>query len=116
MLKNSNIEKGLFYLKIFLYSLAAIFAGNTVSNIDPKHFSFMNKIQYQFLTSVVLAAGFFNFTFRNWKEDIVEIIILSIIITATLQLIKYYTSRSVESFESDETESVESQKVLVITD
>lgn len=91
MFKESYIEKGLFYMKIFLYSLAAILAGNTVSNIDTKHFSFMNKIQYQFLTSVVLAAGFFNFTFRNWKEDIIEILVLSAIITCTLQLIKKYT-------------------------
>ena len=91
MFKNTYIEKGLFYIKIFLYTLASILAGNTVSNIDTKHFSFMNKIHYQFLTSIILAAGFFNFTFRNWKENIIEILVLSIIITGTLQLIKKYT-------------------------
>ena len=113
MVKNSTIEKSLFYLKIFLYSLAGIFGGNTISNIDPKHFSFMNKIQYQFLVNLILSAGFFNFTFKKWKEDIIEIVVLSIVITATIRLIKYYTSKS-ENVE--ESKSVKFSKVLVIVD
>ena len=50
----------------------------------------MNKIQYQFLVNLILSASFFNFTFLKWKEYIIEIVVLSFVITATIQLIKYY--------------------------
>ena len=73
----------------------------------------MNKIQYQFLVNLILSAGFFNFTFKKWKEDIVEIVVLSVVITATIRLIKYYTSKS-ENVE--ESKSVKFSKVLVIVD
>ena len=56
------------YFKIYSYCLAAIFAGYTVVDLDQDFLDKFTELKYQTLIVVVLVAGFFNFTIKEWRK------------------------------------------------
>lgn len=89
-MNRTPLELVFYYVKIISYSLAAIFAGYTVVDLDPKFLDKLTKIEYQTLIVFVLSAGFFDFKISDWKKSIKEIIILTLVITISLQVLRYY--------------------------
>ena len=89
-MKRTSLELLFYYMKIILYSLAAIFAGYSVVDLDPKFLDKFNKIEYQTVIIFILCAGFFDFKIQNWKETILEILILTFVLTISLQVLRYY--------------------------
>jgi phosphoglycerol transferase MdoB-like AlkP superfamily enzyme len=85
-----NLEKLFYYLKIISYSLAAIFAGYTVVDLDPKFLDKFTKIEIQICILFILSAGFFDFKISQWKNTIIQITILTIILTFILQILRFY--------------------------
>jgi phosphoglycerol transferase MdoB-like AlkP superfamily enzyme len=85
-----NLEKLFYYLKIISYSLAAIFAGYTVVDLDPKFLDKFTKIEIQTCILFILSAGFFDFKISQWKNTIIQITILTIILTFILQILRFY--------------------------
>jgi hypothetical protein len=89
-MREQNIAIILFYFKIFMYIFAAIFAGYTVNDLDKKFLNKFNQANYQFLIVFILTASFFNFRFKKWKENLFEIITISILSTSMLQLLRSF--------------------------
>ena len=83
-----NSEKAFQYFKIYAYCLAAILAGYTVSDLDLSFLDKFNTLKYQTIIVVVLVAGFFNFTIKEWRKNLIEIIAISVISIGTLQLLR----------------------------
>jgi hypothetical protein len=88
-MKRTPFEKLLYYLKILLYSLAAILSGYTVVDLNPDFLKSLSKIEYQICLVFILVAGFFDFKVREWKETIIQILILTIILTIILQILRF---------------------------
>lgn len=88
--KDNHIEIFLFYFKIFLYIFAAIFAGYTVVDLDKELLEKFTNVNYQFFIIFILTASFFNFRFKKWKENLFEILSISILTTSMLQLLRYF--------------------------
>ena len=84
----ANSEKAFQYFKIYAYCLAAILAGYTVSDLDLTFLDRFTSLKYQSVIVLVLVAGFFNFTIREWRKNVIEIIAISIISIGTLQLMR----------------------------
>lgn len=84
----ANSEKAFQYFKIYAYCLAAILAGYTVSDLDLTFLDKFTSLKYQSVIVLVLVAGFFNFTIREWRKNLIEIIAISIISIGTLQLMR----------------------------
>ena len=84
----ANSEKAFQYFKIYAYCLAAILAGYTVSDLDLTFLDRFTSLKYQSIIVLVLVAGFFNFTIREWRKNLIEIIAISIISIGTLQLMR----------------------------
>lgn len=84
----ANSEKAFQYFKIYAYCLAAILAGYTVSDLDLTFLDRFTSLKYQSVIVLVLVAGFFNFTIREWRKNLIEIIAISIISIGTLQLMR----------------------------
>jgi len=84
----ANSEKAFQYFKIYAYCLAAILAGYTVSDLDLTFLDRFTTLKYQTAIVLVLVAGFFNFTIREWRKNLIEIIAISIISIGTLQLMR----------------------------
>jgi len=89
-MREQNIAIILFYFKIFMYIFAAIFAGYTVNDLDKNFLNKFNQANYQFLIVFILTASFFNFRFKKWKENLFEIITISILSTSMLQLLRSF--------------------------
>jgi hypothetical protein len=89
-MKEKYIALFLFYFKIFMYIFAAIFAGYTVTDLDKDFLNKFNQANYQFLIVFILTATFFNFRFRKWKENLFEIMTISILTTSMLQLLRSF--------------------------
>jgi hypothetical protein len=89
-MKEKYIALSLFYFKIFMYIFAATFAGYTVVDLDQNFLNKFTQINYQFLIILTLTASFFNFNFRNWKENLFEIMTISILTTSMLQLLRTF--------------------------
>jgi hypothetical protein len=89
-MREQNIAIILFYFKIFMYIFAAIFAGYTVNDLDKKFLNKFNQANYQFLIVFILTASFFNFRFKKWKENLFEIITITILSTSMLQLLRSF--------------------------
>jgi len=83
-----NSEKAFQYFKIYAYCLAAILAGYTVSDLDLSFLDKFNNLKYQTVIVVVLVAGFFNFTIKEWRKNLIEIIAITAISIGTLQLMR----------------------------
>ena len=88
-MKRTPFEKLLYYLKILLYSLAAILSGYTVVDLNPDFLKSLTNIEYQTCLVFILVAGFFDFKVREWKETIIQILILTIILTTILQILRF---------------------------
>jgi|TARA_B110000259_G_scaffold175231_1_gene210259 hypothetical protein len=84
----ANTEKAFQYFKIYAYCLSAILAGYTVSDLDLSFLDRFNSLKYQTIIVVVLVAGFFNFTIKDWRKNLIEIVVLSIMSIGTLQLLR----------------------------
>ena len=98
-MKRAPLELAFYYIKIISYSLAAIFAGYTVVDLDPKFLDKFTKIEYQALIIFVLSAGFFDFKISDWKNSIKEILILTIVVTMSLQILRFYNkNKNVNDF------------------
>jgi hypothetical protein len=89
-MKEKYIATSLFYFKIFMYIFAAIFAGYTVIDLDKIFLNKFSQVKYQFLIVFILTASFFNFRFRKWKENLFEIMTISILTTSMLQLLRSF--------------------------
>lgn len=89
-MREQNIAIILFYFKIFMYIFAAIFAGYTVNDLDKNFLNKFNQANYQFLIVFILTASFFNFRFKKWKENLFEIITITILSTSMLQLLRSF--------------------------
>ena len=89
-MKITEFEKIFYYIKIILYTLAAIFAGYIVVDLQPIFLDNLTKIEYQIIIVFILVAGFFDFKIKEWKKTITEILILTLILTLILQILKYY--------------------------
>ena len=74
----NNSEKAFQYFKIYAYCLAAILAGYTVSDLDLSFLDRFTTIKYQSAIVLVLVAGFFNFTIKEWRKNLVEIIAITL--------------------------------------
>jgi undecaprenyl pyrophosphate phosphatase UppP len=83
-----NSEKAFQYFKIYMYCLAAIFAGYTVNDLDQNFLNKFTDIKYQSVIIITIVAGFFNFTFKEWRKRLIEIILISILTIGTLQLLR----------------------------
>lgn len=84
----ANSEKAFQYFKIYSYCLAAILAGYTVSDLDLTFLDRFTTLKYQSSIVLVLVAGFFNFTIREWRKNLIEIIAITLISIGTLQLLR----------------------------
>lgn len=84
----ANSEKAFQYFKIYAYCLAAILAGYTVSDLDLSFLDKFTNIKYQTAIVIVLVAGFFNFTIKEWRKNLIEIFAITIISIGTLQLMR----------------------------
>tara|TARA_B100000497_G_C7378204_1_gene242687 strand:+ start:74 stop:397 length:324 start_codon:yes stop_codon:yes gene_type:complete len=84
----ANSEKAFQYFKIYAYCLAAILAGYTVSDLDLTFLDRFTTLKYQSIIVLVLVAGFFNFTIREWRKNLIEIIAITLISIGTLQLMR----------------------------
>lgn len=84
----ANAEKAFQYFKVFSYCLAAIFAGYTISDLDLEFLDRFNTFNYQLAIVLILVAGFFNFTFKEWRKNLIEIVGITIISLGTLQLLR----------------------------
>tara|TARA_B110000259_G_scaffold113567_1_gene129496 strand:- start:477 stop:800 length:324 start_codon:yes stop_codon:yes gene_type:complete len=84
----ANSEKAFQYFKIYAYCLAAILAGYTVSDLDLAFLARFTSLKYQSIIVLVLVAGFFNFTIREWRKNLIEIIAITLISIGTLQLMR----------------------------
>ncbi len=89
-MKKKLIENIFYYIKIILYSLAAIFCGYTVIDLNFDFLHNFTKIEYQICIIFILSAGFFDFKIKKWKNTIVEIILLTFVLTIILQILRYY--------------------------
>jgi hypothetical protein len=84
----ANSEKAFQYFKIYAYCLAAILAGYTVSDLDLTFLDRFTTLKYQSIIVLVLVAGFFNFTIKEWRKNLIEIIAITLISIGTLQLMR----------------------------
>jgi len=84
----ANSEKAFQYFKIYAYCLAAILAGYTVSDLDLTFLDRFTSLKYQSIIVLVLVAGFFNFTIKEWRKNLIEIIAITLISIGTLQLMR----------------------------
>lgn len=84
----ANTDKAFQYFKIYAYCLAAILAGYTVSDLDLSFLDRFTTLKYQSAIVIVLVAGFFNFTIKEWRKNLIEIITITLISIATLQLMR----------------------------
>ena len=84
----ANSEKAFKYFKIYAYCLAAILAGYTVSDLDLTFLDRFTTLKYQSIIVLVLVAGFFNFTIKEWRKNLIEIIAITLISIGTLQLMR----------------------------
>jgi hypothetical protein len=85
------------YLKIFSFIIFSTFTGYAIQDLDKDFLNQFTKIHWQFIITLALSASFFNFKIIHWKQNISEIIIVSILATATLQYLKYkYPSNKIE--------------------
>tara|TARA_Y100001970_G_scaffold293482_1_gene440547 strand:- start:4861 stop:5175 length:315 start_codon:yes stop_codon:yes gene_type:complete len=89
-MKRSPLEQLFYYIKIISYSLAAIFAGYTIVDLHPDFLNDFTKVEYQAFIIFILSAGFFDFRIREWKNTIVQVLLLTIFITFSLQVLRYY--------------------------
>ena len=93
----ANSEKAFQYFKIYAYCLAAILAGYTVSDLDLTFLDRFTTLKYQSIIVLVLVAGFFNFTIKEWRKNLIEIIAISIISIGSLQLLRCKNKKSVNT-------------------
>ena len=93
----ANSEKAFQYFKIYAYCLAAIFAGYTVVDLDKEFLNKFTELKYQSIIVIVLVAGFFNFTIKEWRKNLIEIIAISIISIGSLQLLRCKNKKSVNT-------------------
>ena len=84
----ANSEKAFQYFKIYAYCLAAILAGYTVSDLDLTFLDRFTSLKYQSIIVLVLVAGFLNFTIKEWRKNLIEIIAITLISIGTLQLMR----------------------------
>ena len=96
-MKRTPLELLFYYLKIISYSLAAIFAGYTVVDLKPEFLDKFTKIEYQILIIFILSAGFFDFKISDWRKSIKEIIMLTIVLSVSLQVLRYYKKEHVKN-------------------
>tara|TARA_B110000914_G_C15050051_1_gene259225 strand:+ start:184 stop:498 length:315 start_codon:yes stop_codon:yes gene_type:complete len=89
-MKKTPLEQLFYYIKIISYSLAAIFAGYTIVDLHPDFLNDFTKIEYQACIIFILAAGFFDFKIKEWKRTIIQVLLLTILITFILQVLRYY--------------------------
>ena len=84
----NNIEIAAFYFKILTYCFAAIAAGYTVADLDPKFLDLATKPEWQSVIIAFVAAGFFNFEILHWRKNIIEILTITVIVVGGLQLLR----------------------------
>lgn len=84
----SNTEELFRYLKIYIFIIFSTFTGLAIQDIDPNFLNKFTQIHWQFLITLALSASFFNFRITHWKQNLVEIVVVSIFATSTLQLLK----------------------------
>jgi hypothetical protein len=104
-MKRTLLEEIFYYIKIISYSLAAIFAGYTIVDLNPDFLNDFTKVEYQACIIFVLSAGFFDFRIREWKSTIIQVLILTILLTFILQLLRYYKRDKSKDLKSSGTEA-----------
>ena len=54
-------------------------------------------LKYQILIVVILVSVFFNFTIKEWRKNVIDIIAISIISIGSLQLLRCKNKKSVNT-------------------
>jgi len=81
--EENKIEK---IIKVFLFTFAAIFAGYAVSDYKKPTLNLFNHVIMRFVIIFIIVSSFYNISSINWKQNIVTVLGITIVSTASIEL------------------------------